>query len=492
MAGGLALLFAWASLQVAVTLLAGALPPEYGTLVFRVTPDLAIFSYALVISLFAAVLFGLAPALEGVGSGLSSSERTSTSAAGSRRLQNILVAAQVSLSLVLLIAGSLLVRSAIHAITTDPGYDAKRVVDLELQFPESSTYTAGRKTTTVGDLRARLGALPGVTAVTSARPPGAANFVTGAVPVDASTADSASGAPGGHRAPLPLLYGYVEANYFQTLGITLSRGRVFESGPGESERSVILSESAARSLWPDQDPVGRTVRLGATDEKVRLGSDFPADGSAYQVIGVARDTRGVQFDGSGSRQVYLASSSDRFQKYGILIRTDSDPAGILEAIDPLIASIDPDLAATSTTLQETLRRSGPFVVSSISAAVASTIGLLGLLLASMGIYGTVSYIVVLRTHELGIRMAVGAQPRDILGLILFESTRPVLVGLAVGMLLAVGASYLLRGLLYGLNTVDVVSFAGVSLLFLTIALLAAYPPSRRAMRVDPVVALRYE
>ena len=110
----------------------------------------------------------------------------------------------------------------------------------------------------------------------------------------------------------------------------------------------------------------------------------------------------------------------------------------------------------------------------------------------MGIYGTVSYIVVLRTREVGIRMAIGAQERDILGLILCESTRPVIAGLLAGMFLAVGASYLLRGVLYGLHTVDGISFVGVSLLFLAIALLAAYPPARRAMRVDPMVALRYE
>src|SRR5262249_6274299 len=157
----------------------------------------------------------------------------------------------------------------------------------------------------------------------------------------------------------------------------------------------------------------------------------------------------------------------------------------IKTIDPLIASVDPDLIATSTTLQETLYRSGPFVASSLSAAVASTIGFLGLVLAAMGIYGTVSYLVVLRTPEVGIRMACGAPPRDILALFRRESTRPVGAGLIVGIVLAVGASYLLRGVLYGLSTVDVGSFAGVSLLFLVIAVLAAYPPSRRAMRVDP-------
>jgi ABC-type antimicrobial peptide transport system permease subunit len=162
------------------------------------------------------------------------------------------------------------------------------------------------------------------------------------------------------------------------------------------------------------------------------------------------------------------------------------------AIEPVISSIDPNLVATSSTLEEMLHQTPPFIVSGLAAAFASTVGLFGLLLASMGIYGTVGYIVVLRTREVGIRMALGAKKRDILGLMLRESTRAVLAGLLVGAVLAIGASYLLRGLLYGLKTIDGISFVGVSVLFLAVALLAAYLPSRRAIRVDPVVALRYE
>jgi len=164
----------------------------------------------------------------------------------------------------------------------------------------------------------------------------------------------------------------------------------------------------------------------------------------------------------------------------------------MRAIDPVISSIDPNIMASSSTLEELLRQSPPFIVSSLAAGVASTVGLFGLLLALMGIYGTVSYIVVLRTREVGIRMAIGAQKHDVLRLILRESVRPVFAGLIAGILLAVGASYLARGLLFGLNGVDAISFAGVSLLFLAIALLASYPPARLAMRVDPMVALRYE
>jgi ABC-type antimicrobial peptide transport system permease subunit len=163
----------------------------------------------------------------------------------------------------------------------------------------------------------------------------------------------------------------------------------------------------------------------------------------------------------------------------------------MRAMEPVISAVDPSLVASASTLQEMLRQTDAFLIDSLSAAIASTISLFGLLLASMGIYSTVSYIVVLRTREVGIRMAMGAQRRNILALMMRESVRPVVAGLLVGMILAAGASHLLRGVLYGLNTLDAISFVGVSLLFLAIALVAIWPPSRRAMRVDPVVALRY-
>jgi predicted permease len=384
-----------------------------------------------------------------------------------------------------MIAGSMAIRSSIKSLEMDPGYESKHVIDLDFQFFETSKYTAGRQLALVRELRTRLAALPGVASVTSARPPGDTRFRTAANSVDGETSSTQS-------AQLILTYGYVQANYFQTLGIPLFMGRGFESQAGQPEYSVILSESAAKQLWPGQNPIGRKLRLGATDERFHNRSELFASGPAYQVVGVARDTRGAQFDGSDSKRVYLPLAEDRLQGYSILMRTLSDPAQVMRAIDQVISSIDPNLIATSSTLQEQLRQSGPFIVSSLVAAVASTVGLLGLLLALMGIYGTVGYIVVLRTREVGIRMAIGAQKRDVLGLILRESARPVFAGLIAGILLAVGASYLARGLLYGLNGVDGISFTGVSLLFLAIALLASYPPARRATRVDPMVALRYE
>ena len=165
---------------------------------------------------------------------------------------------------------------------------------------------------------------------------------------------------------------------------------------------------------------------------------------------------------------------------------------MMRAMEPVISAVEPSLAASVSTLQEMLRQTDAFLIDSSSAAIASIISLFGLLLASMGIYSTVSYVVVLRTREIGIRMAIGAQKRNILALMMRESIRPVVAGLLAGMVLAAGASHLLRRVLYGLNVVDAISFVGVSLLFLAIALVATWPPSRKAMRVDPAVALRYQ
>jgi len=485
-AGAVALLFSWAFLQVVVVLIADAFPAEYGTFIFHVAPDLGIFAYVFCLSLVASILFGLAPALESSGAALSSALKASSGTAKvrSRRLRDFVMAAQVAVSLTLLIAGSMLIRSSIRAVKMDTGYDSKHVVSVELRFPEDQKYNAVRQTTLVRELRTRLAALPGVVAITSARAPDGGGLRTAAVSVNGEK-------PSPQNTRAVLYYSYVQPNYFQTLGIPLLAGRGFQTQAGQPEAAVILSESAAQLLWPKQNPIGRSLRL-APGGQFQVKDEVPPEGPTYEVIGVAHDTRGVLLNGTDSEQIYLPMPEGRLQDFPILIRTQGAPTQIMNAIGPTILSVDPNLVAYSFTLEEMLRQTESFLASSMSAVIASTVGLLGLLLASMGIYGTVSYLVVLRTREVGIRMALGARKRDVLILMLRESTRPIVVGLIAGVCLAFGASYLLRGVLYGLNTIDGISFVGVSILFLAIALLAAYLPSRRAMRVDPMVALRYE
>jgi len=479
LAGATALPVTWALMRLAVTKAIEQFSREY-TFIVDVTPDMSVFAYVLTLSVFAGLLFGLAPALSSSRSALFAAARGTGASLGRSRLRQGLIAAQVAVSLTLMIAGGLLVRSAIQALTMDTGYDADRVVGVTLQFSEARA-DAESRTALVNDLRGRIASVPGVTAITSARAPSDNLARRAAVSLTGQE-------PSGRNAHATVYYTWIQSNYFDTLGIPLIKGRGFAT-PVEQAAVAILSEAAARRLWPTQDPIGQTLRLG-TAGQFHTANELLPDGPTWQVIGVARDTRGVTTDRSDSQQVYLPLPSERLRDYPILLRTSVDPNLVVRTLAPVIADVDPALTVTTSTLQAMLRRTVAFLAASFSAAIASTIGLCGLLLASMGIYSAVSYDVVLRTREVGIRMAIGAQKRDILSVVMRASLRAVLTGLAIGVVLATGAARLLRGVLYGLGAVDVVSFAAASLLFLTVAAAASWVPSRRAMRIDPLTALR--
>lgn len=479
-AGGAALLITWALLRIGVVETSRMLPWEFGSLYYDVTPDLRIFAYVSAISFVAAILLGLVPAMESSRGALSGAVRYATASLRRRRIQDFLVAAQVALSLVLLIAAGLLIRSSVRALNAENGYEAKSVIDLSIQFPDRSIYTSARRMVLMDQLRTRLEVLPGITAVTGGRPPNDPGFRTIARSLDDAPEETI------------LYYTFVQDNYFATLGIPMFEGHSIEGRGGLPEHSIVLSQSAAARLWPGRNPIGRSLRLGPVDERVHSDSELHADGAAWQVVGVARDTRGVGFDDNESRRIYLPLSADQIAKQPLLIRIRSGPTQAIRAIGPALSSVDPDLPATASTLADMLRLTARVASAGTAAIIAFSVGLFGVLLALMGIYGTVSYIVALRTREMGIRIAIGAGKREVLLLILRESTRPVVAGLLSGMLLALGASRLLRGLLFGLPSVDAVSFIGVSLLFLAVALAASWPPAWRATRVDPAVALRHE
>ncbi len=484
-AGVFALLLSWAFLKALAVLLAATVPAEYGTLVYNMTPDLGVFAYVVAISLVAGILFGLAPALDSSRSALAYALKAHTGASprSSRRLRDYLIGAQVSAALTLMIAGSLLIRSSLHVLKEDPGYNLDHVVSLQIQFPEGIKYTPERKLSVLQELRDRLAALPGVAATTSAHPP--------PFPNQTATVSLNGKGSSARIAQTVVGFAYVQSNYFQTLSIPLLAGRSFEPQGGEHEASVILSKGAAERLWPGKNPVGLSLRLGAEVHSYDKNELLPKD-QTFDVIGIVRDVKGDAINRNDAVLVYLPLAEKQLADYPILIRTHTDPEQLISALAPIISSTDPDLVAHASTVSELFRTTPAFTIPSTAAAIATAVGATGLLLASMGIYGTVSYVVVLRTREVGVRMALGASKKDILSLMLGESIRPVFAGLLLGTCFAAAASYLLRGILYGLNPVDGISFAGVSVLFLVIALFAAYMPSRRAMLVDPVVALRDE
>jgi putative ABC transport system permease protein len=485
-AGFAACLCTWAFLKTLVFYGVRALPEGGGALILDVTPDLKTLLFILCISLLAGFMFGLAPALENSGISLASSERSSTSGSRTRRLQNWLVASQVALSLVLLITGSMLLRSALRSLELDTGYEARRVVNLDLQFPETRKYNAEGQRAFTQELRRRLQALPGVIGVTSGRPP-----IYPSSP-SSQTAVYRLGADDQLLATSVLHYTYVQSNYFEVLKIPILIGHTFLAITGQPENSLVVSKSAAEQLWPGENPIGHRLRLAVIDEKRHNISELAAIGPTYQIVGVAGDTRGVDFDGSDSKQVYIPLPQAFLASRPILISTHTEAGRLKKAVELLVSSRDPDVMPTASTLQELLRDTTPFITSSLGAAIASVVGFAGMVLSLTGIYGTVSYIVALRTREVGIRIAVGAQKTHILRLILGQSARPVLLGIGVGIVLGAGTSFILRGVLYGLNPVDPLAFGGTSAAFLAIALAAAYLPSRRAMRLDPALALRYE
>jgi predicted permease len=485
-AGAVALVCSWAMLRILAKVAKDMLPADMGTFIVKVNPDAEIFAYVFGISIIAGVLFGLAPTLESTRSALSSwmKANSAMSPARNRRLRDWLTGGQVAVSFVLLIAGSMMVRSAFHALTMSTGYETQHVIDLALQFPESPEYDRTHQNALLRHIVERLGTTPGVSEITTGRPPDGGGLRAAAIAIDGRKADA-------HSMKAYLFYTYVDANYFHALGIPIGYGHGFHAESGVPEPTVVLSETAAQRLWPGMNPLGRTLEM-STDGQFHEKRELTPDGRSYQVIGIAHDVRGVLLDNSDSAEVYLQIPENRRNEFPLLVRTSIAPGQLIHEIEGTIASVDASIVATASTLDDMLRETPPFMVSSIAALIAGTVGLLGLLLSAMGIYGTLSYVVVLRTREVGIRMALGARKGEVLRLMLRQSSIPVICGILAGCLMAIGDFYLLRKVLYGVGPLDGLSYASISLLFLFVAMAASYIPARRATRVEPAVALRYE
>jgi len=473
LAGALAMLASIWAVRFLVVQAAAAMPVGWGTFSLHVRPDVGIFLYVFVLSVAASLLFGLAPALESSRPDLTASLKEEGARfafrLGNRRLRDILLAAQAGICLFLLVLAGLMIHSSTRALHLDTGYEAHRVIDLEISFPVAFNYTHDRELVEIDQIRRRIALLSGVSAVTSGRSPDGGGLRTARV-------------PGGHT----VFYSFVQPDYFQTLDIPIVAGRTFN---GRSAQAVMVSQSAASAIWPGADPVGRTLRLDLTDQ-FRVEGELTPDNRTYVVAGVARDTRGILLDGSDSQKIYLPLPAGRLGEEPLLVRAATEPLPLLRPLGAVIHAVDPNLIVDAITLEDALSNSPQFVIARCSGLFASIIGLLGLLLASAGIYGGVSYAVVRRTREVGIRVALGASRRDVFRLVLGETARPVLVGLVTGLVVAAAAAQLLRALLNGLSPLDPWAFLGVSVFFLAIALLAACVPARRALRVEPMAALR--
>jgi predicted permease len=446
-----------------------------------------VFAYVFVLSLFASVLFGLAPALQASRPNLSSALKEEGSGFALRfsnsRLRDLLMGAQAAACLFLLIGAGLLIRGSIRSMALSPGYETKDAVSLDVIFPSGFGYNHAKQLTEINQLLGRIGAMPDVKSISAGLAPDGGGLRTAAIGLNGIK-------PSTDKTARTVFYSYVASNYFDCLSIPLLAGHTFPRQSAAPEPTVILSESAAAEFWPGENPIGKKVALDASNQfhdKVQL---VPT-GTAYEVIAVAKDTRAITPQGNDNRKAYLSLPTDRMDgSTPLLVRFQSGQKMMPSELARQLHATDPNLIVYASTLEDLLTATPTFVITRLSAIFASIIGGLGLLLACVGIYGTVSYAVTRRTREVGIRMALGARKSDVLRLIVLESGRPVMLGLIVGAAAAASGSHVLASLLFGLGTLDPISFFGVGFLFLLIALLAAYLPARRAAQVDPLAALR--
>jgi len=447
--------------------------------------DIPVLGYTLLLSVGTAIVFGLIPALRASRTNpnwASKGEITTLGQGGGRlRIHSVLVGTEISVCLVLLLGAGLMARALGRAQTVDPGFDMKHVLALSMDL-NLHGYDNERTAEFHRHLIEQLQALPGVKAVSvaSLAPLGG---VSRAAPVTAAGSNGPVGA-----SETSVGYWVVSPNYFGTLSIPIVQGRSFGlRDTGQGTPVAIINEAMARQFWPGQDPVGKRLRPG------------PPSVPFTEVVGVVKNTRGARLWEADQPYVYLPLLQNntkgpaiQTEQLGmkILIRTDGNPDDISAIVPRVVRTLDPNVQGSAATLGKSAERWVWF--SQVGAMLSSSLGILGLFLASLGIYGLMSYSVAQRTHELGIRIALGANRSDILKLILGQGLRISLVGLVVGLAIALGVTRVIAAMLYGVKPTDPVTFGGVSVLLTAVALLASYLPARRAAKVEPLVALRYE
>ncbi|HWF92521.1 MAG TPA: ABC transporter permease [Terriglobales bacterium] len=479
-AGGVAGLFlAW----WLPTFFARILQPPYEQPFFLpANLDYRIFLYTAFLSTIAGVAVGLVPALQASKYNLVPLLTNHASRFGIRfgrsRLHRILVIAETSLCLILLMAAGLLVRALQRAQQIDLGFDGAHVLTASLDLGAHG-YNNARAAEFHRQFAERLRNLPGVQSVSLVSlPPLGGISRAGSITVSGrEVADSSR------------LWDYwvVSPNYFETLQIPVLKGRAFvpEDARGNSN-AAIVNEAMARDLWLGQNPIGKRFRLGPTSVPFT------------EVVGVVPNTRGARLWEADKPYVYLPVLEKtqgpviQTRQLGMkfLIRVDGKPEIIAAMLPKVASALDPNVRVSATPLESSIGRWLWF--SRIGALLSGALGLVALMLAAIGIYGLMSYSISQRTREIGIRIALGADRNRIRWLALNEGLRLCLLAIAIGAGMAFPAMRIISGLLYGLGPIDFVSFAGVSLLLGGVAMLAAYLPARRAAKVDPMVALRYE
>lgn len=424
-------------------------------------------------------VFGTAPALEASNPDLNETLKEggrSGAGSGRHRLRSLLVVAEIALSLVLLVGAGLMMRSFIGLQQVNSGINPQGVLTMNIGLPGAKYRTSDQRTTFFHQLLERVRAVPGVQyAGTNSGLPLAGNNWGRSLTVEGRPLLAVGEAP-------IINHCVISPNYFAAMGITLLRGRDFdERDTREAAKVTIIDERLAREYWPDGDPIGKRVRFGPPENNEPW----------HTIVGVVGEVKHERLDASTRKSAYLPYPQIPIGGTHLVIRTEAQPESLVRPVRNIVRELDADLPITRVMpMTEIVARSvwQPRLYTALFAVFAAV----ALILATVGIYGVMSYAVTLRTREIGLRMALGAQRSDVLKLVGRHGLLITTVGVGAGIAAAVGLTRLMSGLLFGVTPTDTITFVAVSVLLAGVALGACFVPARRAAKVDPMIALRYE
>ena len=455
----------------------------------QVGMDARVCIFTLAVSLVTGVVFGMVPALQAsrpdLAETLKEGSGRTTSGAGRRRLRSLLVAGEVAIALMLVVGAALLMETFVRLRSVQPGFDPHRVLTMQMSLTGPRFATTALVDDFFRRVLPRLEAVPGVEA--------AATVTNLPLELGPDLPFEIEGRSDNQNNP-SVQWRSTTPHYFRAMKIPLKRGRYFTDGDTAlSPAVIIINETFARRFWGNRDPVGERITLARA-----MGREFTDP--PRQVVGVTGDVKELGLDQPPPLMAFVPCSQvppalmallNRLLPVAWVVRTAAEPTGLTAALQREILAVDRSQpVANVRTMEQVLN--GSTARQNFSMLLLGLFAGLALLLATVGIYGVMSYSVSLRTHEIGVRMALGAGSRRVAALVLAEGMTLALAGVCVGLAASFGLTRLLAGLLFGVRPTDPATFAGVSILLLAVALAASYLPARRAMRVDPIIALRHE